>query len=92
MGFVVSLQASAATRKWNKEVDRSLYSLRAYASKNPALSPIKERRSLVPQPPVTESKSAGCIGDTLETIILMYRPFPRCCLFAGLNFSPTVFR
>lgn len=92
MGFVFSLQVSVATRKWNKEVDRSLYSSRAYASKNPTLSPIKERRSFIPQPPVTESKSAGCIGDMLETIILMYRPSPRYCIFAGLNFSPTVFR
>lgn len=67
MGFVFPLQASVATRKWNKEVDRSLYSSRAYASKNPTLSPIKERRSFIPQPPVTESRSAGCTGNMLET-------------------------
>ncbi|XP_056889639.1 cell division cycle-associated protein 2 isoform X2 [Takifugu flavidus] len=57
------IKASVATRKWNKEVDRSLYSSRAYASKNPTLSPIKERRSFIRQPPVTESKSEGCTDD-----------------------------
>ncbi|XP_029685891.1 cell division cycle-associated protein 2 isoform X8 [Takifugu rubripes] len=57
------IKASVATRKWNKEVDRSLYSSRAYASKNPTLSPIKERRSFIRQPPVTESKSGGCTDD-----------------------------
>ncbi|KAM9744024.1 cell division cycle-associated protein 2 isoform 1-T1 [Menidia menidia] len=38
--------ASAAVRRWSKGVDRSLYGSRSYASKNPALSPITERRPL----------------------------------------------
>lgn len=42
-------QSAAATRRWNKEVDRSLYGSRAYASKNPALSPITERLSFISQ-------------------------------------------
>lgn len=88
MGFVLSPQASVAARKWNREVDRSLYSSRAYASKNPTLSPIKERRSFLPQPPETESKS----GEWHAGIILMYRPSPTYCIFAGLNFPPSVFR
>uniref|UniRef100_A0A672IMN9 PP1-binding domain-containing protein n=1 Tax=Salarias fasciatus TaxID=181472 RepID=A0A672IMN9_SALFA len=38
---------SGRARQWSKDVDRSLYGSRAYASKNPDLSPIKElaRRS-----------------------------------------------
>uniref|UniRef100_A0A3P9MQ56 PP1-binding domain-containing protein n=1 Tax=Oryzias latipes TaxID=8090 RepID=A0A3P9MQ56_ORYLA len=40
-----------STRKWNKGVDRSLYGSRAYASKNPSLSPIRERLSLSGRPP-----------------------------------------
>ncbi|XP_029998330.1 cell division cycle-associated protein 2 isoform X2 [Sphaeramia orbicularis] len=43
---------STATRRWNREVDRSLYGSREYASKNPALSPITERRSFISQSPV----------------------------------------
>lgn len=66
-GFVFPLQTSAAARKWNKEVDRSLYSSRAYASKNPTLSPIKERRSFSVQPPAAESESASCPGNMQET-------------------------
>lgn len=45
---------STAARRWNKDVDRSLYSSRAYASKNPALSPIRERRSLTGQSPAAQ--------------------------------------
>lgn len=40
-------------------MDRSLYSSRAYASKNPNLSPIRERLSLVSQTP-----SVSCTGKT----------------------------
>uniref|UniRef100_A0A3Q1CQ97 PP1-binding domain-containing protein n=1 Tax=Amphiprion ocellaris TaxID=80972 RepID=A0A3Q1CQ97_AMPOC len=36
---------STAARRWNRDVDRSLYGSRAYASKNPTLSPITERLS-----------------------------------------------
>ncbi|XP_068461444.1 cell division cycle-associated protein 2 isoform X2 [Clinocottus analis] len=38
---------SAAARRWIRDVDRSLYGSREYASKNPALSPITERLSLI---------------------------------------------
>nr|XP_040052069.1 cell division cycle-associated protein 2 isoform X2 [Gasterosteus aculeatus aculeatus] len=38
---------SAAKWRWNKDVDRSLYGSRAYASKNPNLSPITERLPLL---------------------------------------------
>ncbi|XP_034397856.1 cell division cycle-associated protein 2 isoform X2 [Cyclopterus lumpus] len=38
---------TAAMRRWNREVDRSLYGSRAYASKNPTLSPITERWTLI---------------------------------------------
>lgn len=40
------MKASTAGRRWNKQVDRSLYGSREYASKNPSLSPIRERSSL----------------------------------------------
>lgn len=33
---------STATCRWNRDVDRSLYGSRKYASKNPSLSPITE--------------------------------------------------
>ncbi|KAG8011696.1 Cell division cycle-associated protein 2, partial [Nibea albiflora] len=36
---------STAARRWNRDVDRTLYGSRAYASKNPTLSPITERLS-----------------------------------------------
>ncbi|CAL9708686.1 unnamed protein product [Knipowitschia caucasica] len=40
------MKASAASRRWNKKVDRTLYGSREYASKNPSLSPITERLSM----------------------------------------------
>lgn len=43
-------------------MDRSLYTSREYASKNPALSPIRERRSSGVPPPEAESESASCTG------------------------------
>ncbi|KAM8761554.1 cell division cycle-associated protein 2 isoform 1-T1 [Acanthopagrus schlegelii] len=45
---------STVRRQWSKDVDRSLYSSRAYASKNPTLSPITERLSLIGQSPATQ--------------------------------------
>ncbi|XP_032435398.1 cell division cycle-associated protein 2 isoform X2 [Xiphophorus hellerii] len=39
--------APSAACRWNKEVDYSLYGSRAYASKNPTLSPITERLSFI---------------------------------------------
>ncbi|KAK2837666.1 hypothetical protein Q5P01_014878 [Channa striata] len=38
---------STTTRCWNKDVDRSLYGSREYASKNPTLTPITERLSFI---------------------------------------------
>ncbi|XP_056275787.1 cell division cycle-associated protein 2 isoform X2 [Pseudoliparis swirei] len=40
-------RTAAAMRRWNRDVDRSLYGSRAYASKNPTLSPINERLALI---------------------------------------------
>lgn len=45
---------SSTTRRWNKDVDRSLYGSREYASKNPALSPITERLSFITQSPTAQ--------------------------------------
>uniref|UniRef100_A0A8C9ZHM9 PP1-binding domain-containing protein n=1 Tax=Sander lucioperca TaxID=283035 RepID=A0A8C9ZHM9_SANLU len=43
--------ASTATRRWSRGVDRSLYGSRAFASKNPNLSPITETLSLISRSP-----------------------------------------
>lgn len=48
------MKASASARRWNKDVDRSLYGSREYASKNPTLSPITERRSFIAQSPAVQ--------------------------------------
>ncbi|GAA6220750.1 cell division cycle-associated protein 2 isoform X2 [Lates japonicus] len=54
---------STATRRWNKDVDHSLYGSREYASKNPTLSPITERLSFISQSPaVQEIPSTSCTG------------------------------
>uniref|UniRef100_A0A668RHQ1 PP1-binding domain-containing protein n=1 Tax=Oreochromis aureus TaxID=47969 RepID=A0A668RHQ1_OREAU len=54
---------SSTTRRWNKDVDRSLYGSREYASKNPALSPITERLSFISQSPTAqETPSMSCRG------------------------------
>uniref|UniRef100_A0A3B5A5F0 PP1-binding domain-containing protein n=1 Tax=Stegastes partitus TaxID=144197 RepID=A0A3B5A5F0_9TELE len=45
---------STAARRWNRDVDRSLYGSRAYASKNPTLSPITERLSFIRQSPAAQ--------------------------------------
>ncbi|KAM3610825.1 uncharacterized protein V6R79_009298 [Siganus canaliculatus] len=39
--------ASTAARRWNRDVDRTLYSSRVYASKDPTLSPITESLSFI---------------------------------------------
>lgn len=58
-------KTSTATRRWNKDVDRSLYSLRAYASKNPTLSPIKETFSFIGlSPAAQQTPSMSCAGKT----------------------------
>uniref|UniRef100_A0A7N8WNY9 Cell division cycle associated 2 n=1 Tax=Mastacembelus armatus TaxID=205130 RepID=A0A7N8WNY9_9TELE len=54
---------STVTRRWNKEVDRSLYGSREYASKIPTLSPITERLSFTSQAiAAPESPSINCTG------------------------------
>ncbi|KAM4745675.1 cell division cycle-associated protein 2 isoform 2-T2 [Anableps anableps] len=46
--------AASATGRWNKAVDYSLYGSRAYASKNPTLSPIRERLSFIRRSPAVQ--------------------------------------
>ncbi|XP_014193753.1 cell division cycle-associated protein 2 isoform X1 [Haplochromis burtoni] len=59
---------SSTTRRWNKDVDRSLYGSREYASKNPALSPITERLSFISQSPTAqETPSISCMAPDQET-------------------------
>uniref|UniRef100_A0AAZ1Y3K8 PP1-binding domain-containing protein n=1 Tax=Oreochromis aureus TaxID=47969 RepID=A0AAZ1Y3K8_OREAU len=59
---------SSTTRRWNKDVDRSLYGSREYASKNPALSPITERLSFISQSPTAqETPSMSCRAPDQET-------------------------
>ncbi|XP_073321561.1 cell division cycle-associated protein 2 isoform X2 [Pagrus major] len=58
---------STARRQWSKDVDRSLYSSRAYASKNPTLSPITERLSLINQSPaIQQTPSTSCTAPNHE--------------------------
>ncbi|XP_070690062.1 cell division cycle-associated protein 2 isoform X2 [Pempheris klunzingeri] len=57
--------ASAAARRWNRDVDRSLYGSRAYASKNPTLSPITERLSFISPSPAAQQ--TGCTAPNHET-------------------------
>nr|XP_046241670.1 cell division cycle-associated protein 2 isoform X3 [Scatophagus argus] len=57
-------KTSTTTNRWNKDVDRSLYSSRAYASKNPTLSPITERLSFISQSPAAQqAPSTSCTTD-----------------------------
>ncbi|AWP06575.1 putative cell division cycle-associated protein 2 isoform 2 [Scophthalmus maximus] len=59
---------STATRQWNRDVDRSLYGSRDYASKDPALSPITERLSFTSQSPAAQhTPSAACTATNPET-------------------------
>uniref|UniRef100_A0A669BDS9 PP1-binding domain-containing protein n=1 Tax=Oreochromis niloticus TaxID=8128 RepID=A0A669BDS9_ORENI len=61
--FVGPQMTSSTTRRWNKDVDRSLYGSREYASKNPALSPITERLSFISESPTAqETPSMSCKG------------------------------
>lgn len=65
--FVGPQMTSSTTRRWNKDVDRSLYGSREYASKNPALSPITERLSFISQSPTAqETPSISCKGKKKE--------------------------
>ncbi|XP_071338179.1 cell division cycle-associated protein 2 isoform X2 [Trachinotus anak] len=55
--------SSTTTRRWNRDVDRSLYGSREYASKNPNLSPITERLSFTSQSPAAQqTPSTSCTG------------------------------
>ncbi|XP_030593875.1 cell division cycle-associated protein 2 isoform X2 [Archocentrus centrarchus] len=57
----------STTRRWNKDVDRSLYSSREYASKNPTLSPITERLSFISQSPAKQqTPSVSCKAQNQE--------------------------
>ncbi|XP_053276544.1 cell division cycle-associated protein 2 isoform X2 [Pleuronectes platessa] len=59
---------SAAARRWNRDVDRSLYGSRDYASKNPNLSPITERLSFLSQSPAApQAPSASCTKHAAAT-------------------------
>ncbi|XP_072244590.1 cell division cycle-associated protein 2 isoform X2 [Leuresthes tenuis] len=58
---------STANRRWNKDVDRSLYGLRAYASKNPTLSPITERLCLSSQSPAAR-QAVSCTAPKQESV------------------------
>ncbi|XP_051277336.1 cell division cycle-associated protein 2 isoform X3 [Dicentrarchus labrax] len=61
-------KTSTATRRWNRDVDRSLYGSRAYASKNPTLSPITERLSFISQSPAAQqTPSVSCTAPNHET-------------------------
>ncbi|TKS77962.1 Cell division cycle-associated protein 2 [Collichthys lucidus] len=56
---------STAARRWNRDVDRSLYGSRAYASKNPTLSPITERLSF--SQGAQQAPSMSCTAPNRET-------------------------
>ncbi|XP_041793217.1 cell division cycle-associated protein 2 isoform X4 [Chelmon rostratus] len=59
---------STATRRWNRDVDRSLYGSRAYASKNPTLSPITERLSFIgPSPAAQQTPTMSYTVPNHET-------------------------
>ncbi|KAG7489035.1 hypothetical protein JOB18_003307 [Solea senegalensis] len=58
-------KTTTATRQWKKDVDRSLYGSREFASKNPSLSPITELLSLFSQSPATQpTPSISCTEHT----------------------------
>ncbi|KAM7018138.1 cell division cycle-associated protein 2 [Tautogolabrus adspersus] len=54
---------SAAGRRWNRDVDRSLYGSRAYASKDPTLSPITERLSFIGKSPAAQQTPTTAPND-----------------------------
>ncbi|XP_032372162.1 cell division cycle-associated protein 2 isoform X2 [Etheostoma spectabile] len=59
---------STAARRWSRGVDRTLYGSRAFASKNPNLSPITETLSLISQSPATQhTPSTSCTAPNHET-------------------------
>ncbi|XP_068577216.1 cell division cycle-associated protein 2 isoform X2 [Cebidichthys violaceus] len=60
-------RSSAAARRWNRSVDRSLYGCRAYASKNPALSPITESLALTGRAAARQTSRMSCTAPNHET-------------------------
>ncbi|XP_060893262.1 cell division cycle-associated protein 2 isoform X1 [Labrus mixtus] len=54
---------SAAGRRWNKDVDHSLYGSRAYASKDPNLSPITESLSSIGKSPAAQQTPTTAPND-----------------------------
>ncbi|KAM8865830.1 cell division cycle-associated protein 2 [Synchiropus picturatus] len=57
------MKASTTARHWRKEVNRSLYSDREYASKLPTLSPITESLSFITGSPSAEQSPAAAGPD-----------------------------
>uniref|UniRef100_A0A8C6Q3K0 Cell division cycle associated 2 n=1 Tax=Nothobranchius furzeri TaxID=105023 RepID=A0A8C6Q3K0_NOTFU len=55
--------SSLAACLWKKDVDRSLYGSRKYASKKPTLSPIKEKLFLSSQSPALPQSTENCTGS-----------------------------
>ncbi|XP_018618006.2 cell division cycle-associated protein 2 isoform X1 [Scleropages formosus] len=72
-------KSSSGKKRWgNKEVDRSLYGKRDYASKNPALSPITEALSSASRSPTPQRHHSG--NRLLEDDICAVAEAPRTTL------------
>uniref|UniRef100_UPI0037E7BAA1 cell division cycle-associated protein 2 n=1 Tax=Semicossyphus pulcher TaxID=241346 RepID=UPI0037E7BAA1 len=61
------MKVTTAARRWNRGVDRSLYGSRAYASKDPTLSPITESLSISQSPAAQQTPSTSCTAPNHET-------------------------
>ncbi|XP_037536646.1 cell division cycle-associated protein 2 [Nematolebias whitei] len=62
------MKKASAARRWDKDVDRSLYGSREYASKNPSLSPIRERQSLSSLTPAAQPTPQRCTTPSQEPL------------------------
>lgn len=62
------MKTSTAKRQWNKKVDNTLYGCRVYASKNPSLSPIRERLLFSQSSEAEESLSDTCTAPSQEPL------------------------
>ncbi|KAF7199686.1 cell division cycle-associated protein 2 isoform X1 [Nothobranchius furzeri] len=60
--------SSLAACLWKKDVDRSLYGSRKYASKKPTLSPIKEKLFLSSQSPALPQSTENCTASNQEPL------------------------
>ncbi|XP_028313288.1 cell division cycle-associated protein 2 isoform X2 [Gouania willdenowi] len=59
------IKVTSTVRRWNKDVDRSLYGSREYASKMPSLSPITEKLFVTcPSPAALQSPNVDSTVDT----------------------------